>query len=71
MEFSENPDHRRSPLLALTDEGNAVMAVLRKRQARLTHRFTDGLGMEIESIDKLTEQLEQLRAHAEELEAEE
>jgi len=71
VEFSANPDHLRSPLLTLTDEGNTVMEVLRKRQDRLTHRFTDGLGMSIESIDQLTEQLEKLRAHAEELDADE
>lgn len=67
VEFKNNPDHRRSPLVKLTADGIEVANVLRDRQAKLTHRFTDGLNLTVGSIEQLTEQLEELRVHAEAL----
>jgi len=68
VELTENPDHRRSQLILLTERGTEVMDILRERQSKLTHFFTDGAGLDIGSIDDLTAQLENLRVHAEEAE---
>jgi DNA-binding MarR family transcriptional regulator len=67
VELQDNPDHARSPLVALTALGEETMAALRERQIELTHRFTDGLGFSVARIDKLTADLERLRSHAEAL----
>jgi DNA-binding MarR family transcriptional regulator len=68
VELQPNPDHRRSQLVALTEAGTEIMEILRERQSRLTHSFTDGLGVTVGSIDRLTDKLEELREHAAELE---
>ena len=68
-EFIANPAHKTSQLVRLTDHGREVMETLRHRQARLTARFTDGLGLSVDDIDRLTQQLEHLRRHAEQIDA--
>ncbi len=67
VERQENPEHRRSALVAITTKGGIVMDTLRERQAELTHQLTDGLGLNLRSIEKLTIQLEALRVRAEEI----
>ena len=66
---TRNPDHRRSRLVALTPNGKRLMEELRRQQAEVTHRFTDGMGLSIDSLERLAEQLDALRAHAEGLDA--
>jgi len=69
VELIENPNHRTSPLVQLTDQGNHVMDVLRDRQTRLTAFFTGGLGYSVDEIDRLTDELEHLREHAAQIDA--
>jgi DNA-binding MarR family transcriptional regulator len=69
VELRPNPDHRRSQLVTLTEAGAEIMEILRERQSRLTHSFTDGLGVTVGSVERLTDKLEQLREHAAELDA--
>lgn len=66
-EFVDNPAHKTSQLVRLTDHGKEVMATLRDRQTRLTAQFTAGLGLSVDEIDRLTEKLEHLRRHAEQI----
>jgi len=47
---SENPDHRRSPLLGLTDAGDERYAALQRRQAR----WIDGLAAGLEPAELAT-----------------
>ncbi|MGI9344236.1 MAG: MarR family winged helix-turn-helix transcriptional regulator [Gammaproteobacteria bacterium] len=65
VDFVDNPNHRTSPLVHLTEHGRDVMETLRDRQTRLTAHFTGGLGYTAEEIEQLTEQLRHLREHAE------
>jgi DNA-binding MarR family transcriptional regulator len=67
VERQTNPEHRRSALIKLTNRGGKVMDTLRERQAELTHQFTDGLGLNVSAMEKLTRQLAALRSHAEEI----
>ncbi len=68
VELQANPDHRRSQLVGLTASGRATMEILRERQTQLTHSFTDGMNLTVESVDQLAAQLEALREHARQLE---
>jgi len=67
VRLRDNPDHARSSLVELTADGREKMDILRDRQIQLTQRFTKGTGMSSADIEELTEQLEKLRTHAEEL----
>lgn len=69
VKLQPNPDHRSSQLVTLTEAGAEIMEILRERQSRLTHSFTDGLGMTVGSVDRLTDKLEELRGHAAELDS--
>ncbi len=64
IELQPNPDHRRSPLVALTDKGQVIMDALRDRQVSLTDSFTHGLGLSIEQLETITERLTNMREHA-------
>jgi len=64
VEFTENPDHRTSPLVQLTDRGEEIMETLRERQTRLTAYFTRDLGYSAEEVEQLSQQLRDMRAHA-------
>ena len=68
-EFVDNPAHKTSQLVRLTEHGKEVMDTLRDRQTRLTAYFTGGLGLSVDEIDRLTERLEHLRRHAEQIDA--
>jgi len=69
VEFIENPNHRTSQLVQLTDNGRHVMDILRDRQTRLTAFFTGGLGYSVDEIDRLTDELQHLREHAAQIDA--
>jgi DNA-binding MarR family transcriptional regulator len=43
-EFQSNPDHRTSPLLALTGDGRAVLEAITERAALTNARLADTLG---------------------------
>jgi DNA-binding MarR family transcriptional regulator len=43
-EFQSNPDHRTSPLLALTGEGRTVLAAITERAAVVNKRLAATLG---------------------------
>jgi DNA-binding MarR family transcriptional regulator len=45
-EFIANADHRRSPLLQLTDDGRTRYAALERRQATWANALADGLAPE-------------------------
>jgi len=64
VEFTENPSHRTSQLVSLTDRGREVMEILRDRQTRLTAFFTGGLGLSVVEMDRLAGELQHLREHA-------
>ncbi len=64
VEFCDNPDHRTSPLIALTTHGREIMDVLLDRQSTLTEHFTDDLNLSVEQIDELSTQLRRMREHA-------
>ncbi|NND35729.1 MAG: MarR family transcriptional regulator [Gammaproteobacteria bacterium] len=70
-EFIDNPAHKTSQLVRLTDHGKEVMETLRDRQTRLTAYFTGGLGFSVDEIDRLTDKLEHLRRHAEQIDTSE
>lgn len=65
VELLPNPDHRRSPLVALTDAGRTTMDVLRERQHLLTDAFTHDLDLSVAEIEAMTRSLAALREHAE------
>jgi DNA-binding MarR family transcriptional regulator len=69
VEFIENPNHRTSQLVQLTDQGRHIMDILRDRQTRLTALFTGGLGYSVAEIDRLTDELQHLREHAAQIDA--
>jgi DNA-binding MarR family transcriptional regulator len=64
VELLSNPDHRRSPLVTLTDKGQMIMDTLRDRQVYLTDSFTHGLGLSIEQLETMTKRLADMREHA-------
>jgi DNA-binding MarR family transcriptional regulator len=43
VETAENPDHRRSPLIRLTDRGSARYAALQRRQAEWINELAAGM----------------------------
>jgi DNA-binding MarR family transcriptional regulator len=43
VEADDNPDHRRSPLIRLTELGSARYAAMERRQARWINELADGL----------------------------
>lgn len=69
VEFTDNPDHRTSPLTRLTGRGREIMEILLDRQTRLTAQFTGGLGYTVDEIDHLTNQLRHMREHARQIDA--
>ena len=62
--FAENPDHRRSKLLRLTDEGRAVLEEVGRRQVRWSNRLAAGL-----TADAIDEALTVLRTVRQRLDA--
>ena len=68
LEFRENPEHRRSPLVALTDTGEEAMVKLIERQISVAHYFTNGTGISVKQLEALTRQLENIRGCAEAIE---
>ena len=59
-----NPNHRRAPLIALTESGIEAMTILHKRQGEMASRFTRNLGYSIEDLDELSAHLSNMREHA-------
>ena len=64
VELLPNPDHQRAWLIALSPAGRQVMTTLRERQAALTARFTERLGLSVAEINQLREHLRQMREAA-------
>ncbi|MFQ5635436.1 MAG: MarR family winged helix-turn-helix transcriptional regulator [Gammaproteobacteria bacterium] len=69
VEFADNPDHRTSPLVKLTPHGKEIMRILVERQAELTAHFTDGLGYDLQALQRLTDELRRMREHARQVDA--
>jgi len=65
IEFTENPDHRRSPLVSLTEEGRKMRDLLLTRQAELTSLFLREVDISPAEIERMTEQLREMRRAAE------
>lgn len=63
-EQRDNPGHRRSPLIALTRQGQRTMDRLRARQAQLTAEFTGELGLGLEDLEALINHMRALREAA-------
>ena len=59
-----NPEHRRSQLIELTQDGARVWSQLRERQIPLTGDFTDGLGLGAQELEQLAAQLRAIRKSA-------
>ena len=57
VELTDNPDHRRASLVQLTPGGQAMMGKLYERQEILMRIFTDGLGINLVDVQRLTKQL--------------
>lgn len=64
IELLPNPAHQRAWLVALSPAGRGIMTTLRERQALLTARFTERLGLSMADIDALCQQLRQMREAA-------
>jgi DNA-binding MarR family transcriptional regulator len=63
VEAADNPDHRRSPLIALTDLGRRAYAELDRLQVEWINELSDGIGAaELETaarvLGELSERLE-------------
>ena len=65
VELRPNPAHKRAHLVKLTKKGQALMDVLRERQAELTIEFTRDLALSTEDLEKAGACLAHLREHAE------
>ena len=59
-----NPNHRRAPLIRLTDAGIDAMTILHRRQGEMAERFTRNLGYTIEDLDDLSSHLSKMREQA-------
>lgn len=59
-----NPDHQRAWLVGLSPAGREVMDMLRERQAILTSRFTEKLGLSMADVDDLCQKLRRMREAA-------
>lgn len=59
-----NPNHRRAPLIKLTESGIEAMTILHKRQGEMAERFTRSLGYTIEDLDELSGHLSKMREQA-------
>jgi DNA-binding MarR family transcriptional regulator len=46
-QFSDNPDHQTSPLLALTEPGREVLAALNRRARKANTRLAERAGAEV------------------------
>ncbi|HEX6102982.1 MAG TPA: MarR family transcriptional regulator, partial [Alphaproteobacteria bacterium] len=62
-----NPDHKRSPLIELTPRGHSAFEDMQRREQALLTQLTAALPardlmIAVETIRKLNEQLQQLRA---------
>ena len=66
VEADENPDHRRSPLIRLTELGRAKYAGLDRRQVRWINRLAAGLtASELATTARVLEELSnRLETHA-------
>jgi DNA-binding MarR family transcriptional regulator len=58
VDTTENPDHRRSPLIRLTDRGSARYAAVQRRQARWINELA--AGMQVSELSTATRVLQQL-----------
>jgi DNA-binding MarR family transcriptional regulator len=58
VDTAENPDHRRSPLIRLTDRGSARYAAVQRRQARWINELA--AGMQVSELSTATRVLQQL-----------
>ncbi len=63
VELTHNPDHRRSPLIRLTSDGDSLVTELHHRHTELCYRFTGGLNLTIEDLERLRKDLRLLRLH--------
>ncbi|MFZ1624995.1 MAG: helix-turn-helix domain-containing protein [Gammaproteobacteria bacterium] len=61
VELTDNPDHRRSPLIRLSSNGKKLLAKLRHRATDLSRQFTDGIDLTVEDLQRLGMELRQLR----------
>lgn len=59
-----NPDHRRSPLISLTQEGETLMEQLRIQLIDLTRRFTRDLDLTPDDLKSIGANLKLMRQHA-------
>ena len=63
--FHPNPDHKRSPLLGLTERGHEVIEGIDKEQIKWSNRVTSGLELQnlevtVRTIRKVTSVLDDL-----------
>ena len=64
VEALPNPNHRRAPLIKLTDSGIETMTLLHNRQQEMADQFTEGLGYTIRDLDELSAELGKMRERA-------
>ncbi|MCC5795340.1 MAG: MarR family transcriptional regulator [Chromatiales bacterium] len=67
VELLPNPAHQRAWLIGLSPAGKRVMAELYARQAELTARFTEELNLNRRDVDRLRDQLREMREAAQAL----
>lgn len=60
IEYVENPDHRRSKLMKMTDKGREALEYIAKRQAEWANRISEG--QSLEDLKVTAETLRSLRA---------
>ncbi len=61
VELTDNPDHRRSPLIRLSGDGKKLLAKLRHRGTDLCRQFTHGIDLTAEDMQHLGMELRRLR----------
>ena len=64
VKAEDNPDHKKSYLVSMTQEGNKSLARVNNYQKTLTELFVDGFDTSIEELVKVTNFIRKLRENS-------
>ena len=64
VKIEDNPDHKKSYLISLTQEGNRSLAKVNNYQKTLTRVFVEGFDTSIEELVKVTNFIRMLRENS-------
>lgn len=65
VKFLPNPNHARAPLVQLTEQGQKVINVLRRRQLAVAAQFMRSIDLSIEEINEVTRRLRKIEESTE------